>query len=71
MGIWQDLVDAHGFAGGYQSVQRFVRGLRQATSPEARVIIETRISEECQVITGLVRWCATRRWENSGARGCS
>jgi hypothetical protein len=23
MGIWQDLVDRHGFAGGYQSVQRF------------------------------------------------
>ena len=23
--IWQDLVDIHGFAGGYQSVKRFVR----------------------------------------------
>ena len=23
MGIWQDLVDRHGFAGGYQSVQAF------------------------------------------------
>ena len=52
MGIWQDLVDAHGFAGGYQSVQRFVRGLRRATSPEARVVIETRIGEECQVDYG-------------------
>ena len=52
MGIWQDLVDAHGFASGYQSVQRFVRGLRRATSPEARVIIETRIGEECQVDYG-------------------
>ena len=28
MGIWQDLVDDHGFADGYQSVERFVRKLR-------------------------------------------
>ena len=28
MGIWQDLVDRHGFAGGYQSVKRLVRTLR-------------------------------------------
>jgi hypothetical protein len=31
MGIWQDLVDSHGFGGGYQSVRRYVlklRGLR-------------------------------------------
>ena len=46
MGIFQDLVDGHGFTGGYQSVRRFVRGLRGATSPEARVIIETRPGEE-------------------------
>ena len=26
--IWQDLVDTHGFTGGYQSVKRFVRKLR-------------------------------------------
>jgi len=52
MGIWQDLVDAHGFAGGYQSVKRFVRKLRGAVSPEARVIIETRPGEECQVDYG-------------------
>ncbi len=43
MGIWQDLVDSHGFAGGYQSVRRFVRNLRGAATPEARVIIETRL----------------------------
>jgi transposase len=47
MGIWQDLVDGHGFTGGYQSVQRLVRKLRGAVSPEARVIIETRPGEEC------------------------
>ena len=52
MGIWQDLVDGHGFTGGYQSVQRFVRKLRGAGSPEARVIIETRPGEECQVDYG-------------------
>ncbi len=52
MGIWQDLVDRHGFAGGYQSVKRFVRTLDGATSPEARVIIETRPGEECQVDYG-------------------
>jgi hypothetical protein len=27
MAIWQDLVDARGFPGGYQSVKRFVRKL--------------------------------------------
>ena len=42
MGIWQDMVDQHGFAGGYQSVKRLVRTLRGATSPEARAIIDTR-----------------------------
>jgi len=52
MGIWQDLVDSHGFAGGYQSVKRLVRTLRGAASPEARVIIETRPGEECQVDYG-------------------
>jgi len=52
MGIWQDLVDGHGFTSSYQSVQRFVRKLRGAVSPEARVIIETRPGEEAQVDYG-------------------
>src|ERR1039457_3169421 len=52
MGIWQDLVDGHGFTGGYQSVKRLVRKLRGAVSPEARVIIETKLGEECQVDYG-------------------
>ena len=52
MGIWQDLVDSRGFAGGYQSVKRFVRKLRGATSPEARVVIETAPGEELQVDYG-------------------
>ena len=52
MGICQDLVDRHGFTSSYQSVQRFVRKLRGAVSPEARVIIETRPGEEAQVDYG-------------------
>ena len=52
MGIYQDLVDRHGFSSSYQSVQRFVRKLRGAISPEAKVIIETRPGEECQVDYG-------------------
>jgi transposase len=52
MGIWQDLVDTHGFTGSYQSIKRFVRKLRGGASPEARVIIETRPGEECQVDYG-------------------
>ena len=52
MGIWQDLVDRHGFSGGYQSVRRFVRMLRGACCQEARVIIETEPGEECQVDYG-------------------
>ena len=43
--FWQDLVDGHGFASSYQSVQRFVRTLRGAVSPEAHVIIETQPGE--------------------------
>ena len=52
MGIWQDLVDSHGFTSSYQSVQRFVRKLRGAVSPDARVIIETKLGEEAQVDYG-------------------
>jgi transposase len=52
MGIWQDLVDSHGFAGGYQSVRRFVCNLRGAATPEARAVIETPAGEECQVDYG-------------------
>ena len=52
MSIWQDLVDIYGFAGGYDSVKRFVRKLRGVSSPEARVVIETRPGEEAQVDWG-------------------
>jgi len=52
VGIFQDLVDRHGFTGSYESVKRFVRKLRGSVSPEARAIIETRLGEECQVDYG-------------------
>ena len=51
-GIWQDLVDSSGFAGGYQSVKRFIRNLRGKSSPEACAVIETAPGEECQVDYG-------------------
>ena len=50
--IWQDLVDAYGFAGAYQSVRRFVRKLRGKPSPEACAVIETAAGEEAQVDYG-------------------
>lgn len=50
--IWQDLVDSHGFAVGYQSVQRFVGKLRRAAEPEARAVIQTAPGEEAQVDYG-------------------
>jgi len=52
MGIWQDLVDVHGFRDSYQSVKRFVRKLRGMRSPEARVVIETSPGEEAQTDYG-------------------
>ena len=50
--IWQDLVDDHGFGARYASVLRFVRRLRGAAVPEARVVINTAPGEECQVDYG-------------------
>ena len=52
MAIFKDLVDVHGFRGGYQSVKRFVRKLRGIQSPQARVVIETAPGEEAQVDYG-------------------
>jgi transposase len=50
--IWQDLVDVYGFAGGYQSVKRFIRKFRGQQSPEACAVIETAPGEELQVDYG-------------------
>ena len=52
MAIWQDLVDTRGFAGGYQSVKRFVRKLLGGPSKEACAVIETAVGEEAQVDYG-------------------
>jgi transposase len=52
MAIWQDLVDGHGFAAGYQSVKRFIHKLCGSPTPEARVVIVTAPGEEAQVDYG-------------------
>lgn len=52
VGIWQDSVDQNGFAGGYQSVKRFVRRLRGKRTAEARAVIVTAPGEEAQVDYG-------------------
>ena len=52
MAIWQDMVSACGFAGGYQTVQRFVRKLRGSAGVEPVGIIETAPGEESQVDYG-------------------
>src|SRR2546427_6425541 len=50
--IGQGLVSAHGCAGGYQAVKRFVRTLRGPQRPEAAGIILTAAGEEAQVDYG-------------------
>ena len=50
--IWQDLVSQSGFTSGYQSVGRFVRKLRGAHVPQARVVIVTAPGQEAQVDYG-------------------
>jgi len=49
--IWQDLVAEHGFADGYQSVQRFVRRLQSKTPLPFRRM-ETPPGEEAQIDFG-------------------
>jgi hypothetical protein len=52
MAIWQDLVDARGFTGGYQSVKRFVRKMLGNPSKDACAVIQTAPGEEAQVDYG-------------------
>ena len=53
VGIYQQLVDEHGYRHGYESVKRYVRGLRAGkTQREAHPIIETAPGEEAQVDYG-------------------
>jgi transposase len=52
VGIYQQLVDLHGYAHSYESVKRFVRALRAAAGEEAHPVIETAPGEEGQVDYG-------------------
>ena len=52
MAIWQDLVADCGFAGSYQSVQRFVHKLHGHQPPQARAVILTAPGEAAQVDYG-------------------
>ena len=68
MGIWQDLVDDHGFRGRYASVKRFVVKLRGQASVEARVVITTSPGEEGQVDYGegpMVRDAASGKYRRT------
>ena len=59
MAIWQDLVDDHGFAARYASVKRFVRRLRGAQPPEARVgDRDGARARRRRSTTARARWCA-------------
>ena len=51
-GIWQDLVDEHGFTGSYQSVKRYVSRLAGPRTPTTRAVIQTPPGEEAQVDYG-------------------
>ncbi|MCC6143516.1 MAG: hypothetical protein IT368_06890, partial [Candidatus Hydrogenedentes bacterium] len=46
MGIWQHLVDRHGFTGSYQCVKRFARKQHGPTSKVAHPVIETAPGED-------------------------
>lgn len=50
--IFQELVEKHGFAARYATVQRFIRKLHGERPPEARVVIVTKPGEESQVDYG-------------------
>jgi transposase len=52
MGIYQDLVSDHRFAGSYGSVMRYVQKLRRSQPVEARVVIQTDAGQEGQVDYG-------------------
>jgi len=65
MGIYEHLVDEHGFSHSYETVKRYVLALRGARSPEAHPIIETAPGEEAQVDYGdgpMVRHPETGRY---------
>jgi len=66
--IWQDLVDAYGFAAGYQSVRRFIHKIRGRQSPDPCAVIETAPGEEAQVDYGsgpMIRDAQTGKYRRS------
>lgn len=68
MSVWQELVERHGFAARYATVQRFVRRLAGTGTPEARVVIATVPGEESQVDYGegpMVRYAATGKYRRT------
>jgi transposase len=50
--IWQELVERHGFDGGYNTVKRFARGLRGSRVSLGHPTIATAVGEEGQVDYG-------------------
>ena len=70
--IWQDLVDAHGFAGGYQSVKRFIRKFRGKTSRRKPArSSRLRPARSFRSTMALAPWSAMRPAANTGAHGYS
>jgi transposase len=66
--IWQDLVSENGFAGGYQTVKRYVRKLRGKQILQPRAVILTGPGEESQVDYGtgaMVRDPQTRKYRRT------
>lgn len=50
--IWQELIDRHGFDGGYNTVKRFTFSLRGSQVSLGHPTIATAVGEECQVDYG-------------------
>jgi len=71
MAIWQDLVSQAGFTSGYQSVKRFIHGLRGSQVPEAHPVIVTAPGEEAQVDYGLGPMVRDPRRASIGVCGSS
>jgi hypothetical protein len=67
-------VDGYGFAGGYQSVKRFIRKFRGQQSPEACAVIETAPGEDYGKSRVMVRgkrqlvWFRANRRDSSDSR---
>ncbi len=69
--IWQDLVDDDGLAAGYASVRHFVRQVRGAATPDARVVIVTVPTRKARSITATARWYGRPRHQGCVRQGFS